>query len=246
MDISICIASYRGAERLRRLFASMDSEFGVSLDSTCEISVWDDGSPMVDYEKLVAVSKEFPRLAIKVHCGKTNRGWISSVNALVPLSSGKIVLLLDDDVLFPAGLLSVLRKLMETIDNVGVLSWRSQGNGPGQSKVARPGFLQASTELAGYCMAFKRSVWDEVQGLDSSFKVYCSDSDFALRATLAGHPSYRVWWPLIPHEEHGCFKDAPELNRGEIAHRDLNNYLKKWNATGDTMELRALAKLADV
>src|SRR6185295_4950392 len=121
---------------------------------------------------------------------------------------GDTVLLLDDDVLWPAELLQTVRQLT-AIPNIGVLSWRSFGDQPGQSTVARPGFMELATELAGYCMAFRRSVWDEAVGLDSRFKFYCSDSDFALRVTLAGHPSYRVWWPLVPHREHGAFKDAP-------------------------------------
>jgi hypothetical protein len=54
-----------------------------------------------------------------------------------------------------------------------------------------------------------------------------------------------VWWPLVPHEEHGAFRDAPELNRNETAVRDLAAFRDKWGCDGAEMEAKALAKLGD-
>jgi GT2 family glycosyltransferase len=95
-------------------------------------------------------------------------------------------------------------------------------------------------------MAFKRSVWDEIGGLDPRYQVYCSDSDFSLRCALVGHPCYRVWWPLVPHVEHQCMADAPELDRAGLEERDAAAFLAKWGKSGAEMEAEALKRLADV
>lgn len=243
MKISVVIATYRGAARVRRLLDSIE-EHGQDLH---EVLVVDDGSPAADLEALEdavgaagrhAAGMPFSLLAL------SRRGWIASMNDAVPRTSGDVVLLLDDDVLLPAGLPAVLEQLL-ALPNIGVLSWRSHGTNPGQSRVARPGMLQPATELAAYCMAFRRSLWDELGGLDPRYFIYCSDSDFCLRATLAGHPCYRVFWPLVPHEEHACMKACPELDRAAYVQRDLAAYQAKWGRSGAEMEQEALRRLAD-
>ena len=120
------------------------------------------------------------------------------------------------------------------------------GSEPGAVQNRTPRILQPATQIAGYCMAFRREVYHEVGGVDTRFRQYCGDSDLALRMTLAGHPSYRVWWPLVPHEEHGAFNDSPDLGskaREQAAAKDLQAFQEKWGATGDEMERRALAGL---
>jgi hypothetical protein len=99
--------------------------------------------------------------------------------------------------------------------------------------------LQPATELAGYCMAYRRAVYDEVGGIDTRYQFYCSDSDFALRVAQAGHPCYRVWWPLVPHLEHSSVSDPAA--RTAMGTRDLAAFKAKWGAPGAEMEERAIA-----
>ncbi len=243
MKISILIATYRGADRIKKLLQSM-LDNNLVEDINYEILIFDDGSPIEDYSLLLSNVLRFNTLNCVVQ-QVPHGGWISTANKLVEASKGDIVLFLDDDVLYSYNLLYTVRGIINSLDNVGVLSWRSYGDRPGQSKVPRPGFLQPATELAGYCMAFKKTLWQKLNGFDSRFNVYCSDSDFALRATLSGYPSYRVWWPLIVHEEHGCFNNAPELNKNKIAESDLMAFKEKWGATGSEMEIMAINNLMD-
>jgi len=216
-----------------------------AFDPYYEVIVSDDGSPAADFEHLEDIFyKEYDFYFDRtlVH-RKTNGGWTAAVRAAVAKASGQYILLLDDDVLYPIGLLGVVRSLL-AVDGVGVLSWRSLGDRPGQSREAHPGFIQPATSLAGYCMAFRRSLWDQLGGFDTRFRTYCGDSDFALRAMLSGHPSYRVWWPLIPHAEHRSFEESPELgDRNAVAARDLEAFAKKWGCSSSEMEARALAGL---
>lgn len=244
MKLSILIPTYRGAARLQGLFSSLQAA-GIANDPRCEVIALDDGSSHPDYAATARVTWDAHPLRPRLARSDDNRGWTATINALVPLSAGELVLLLDDDALLPQALLPTLTGLFSALGSCGVLSWKSLGTGPGQAPRPRPGFLQPATQLAGYCMAFRRSLWDELGGLDARFRTYCADSDLALRATLAGYPSYRVWWPLVPHEEHGCFAAAPELDRQALAARDLAAFQEKWGAPGAEMEARALARLAE-
>ena len=140
----------------------------------------------------------------------------------------------------------VLRVLVASLPGAGALSWRSLGPHEAyDSRRAIPGFLEPATHLAGYCMAFRRSVYDEVGGIDTRFRAVCGDSDLALRMTLAGHPSYRVWWPLVPHEGGASSKDSMALERPSAgAARDLALWAEKWDGkSGPEMEKLALERL---
>ena len=225
----MCIPTYRGVDRLRRLLGS--------IDAAAEVIVCDDGTPGGD--SIWASMAGAPTISHTMIRHSTNRGCVAAQMSAVAAATGDVILLLDDDALAPPGLFGVLSQLM-ALDSVGVLSWRSLGAKPGQSVVPRPGFIEPATQLASYCMAIQRSVYNKIGGLDPRFRTYCGDSDLALRATLAGYPSYRVWWPLVPHEEHAS---AEGFDRASVAGADLAAFATKWGADGVEMERRALAGL---
>jgi GT2 family glycosyltransferase len=247
--LSICIPTYRGAKRLERLLASMPA--GGWAEASVEILVWDDGSPEADSMDLSDVLTRFEdgpgeRLNVRLFRDDANRGAVHALRELTGVAVGEVVLQLDDDVVMPEGFFDTLQSLLR-IPNIGVLSWRSCGLNPGQSSAPSVGMLQLATELAGYCMAYRREVHQKVGGIDPRFKMYCSDSDFTLRVAFAGHPCYRVWWPLVPHEEHGVYKDPAneELRqkREVAAQADSQAFLDKWGTSGPEMEKRALRQL---
>lgn len=244
-SVSICIATYRGAKRLERLFHSFE-EAGLQKDPYIQIVIADDGSPSGE-DGAHAVQEMVFRSPFKMRTTLVgepeNRGYVATLRSAISEARGTVLLFLDDDVLLPQGLIEGLRYLMGV--TTGVLSWRSQGSNPGQSQHSKTGFLEPATQLAGYCMAIRRSLYEELGGLDARFRTYCADSDLALRATLSGRVSYRVWWPLVPHEEHGAFKDSQDLDRHAIASRDLALFHEKWSATGEEMERRALQALRE-
>lgn len=247
MKISVCISTYRGAARLRELLASIVSP----RDSDVEVIVFDDGSPEEDALAIRDVVANSPcslgRFPLR---HSTNRGYAACMRDAVAASTGEVVLLLDDDTLVPPSLFLTLRGLMTAMPGVGVLAWRSLGKNPGQSQQPVGGMLQPATQLASYCFAFRRAVWDEVGGFDPNLKFFMIDSDFCVRATLAGHPCYRVWWPLVPHFEHGgsgdgSVKDTVPFSREEVAKRDAIEFHAKWGCNPDEMEKRALKSLEE-
>ena len=236
--ISICIPCYRGAERLARLLGSL---LLAGTEVIEEIIIVDDGSPAFEAAQIqdVATTAAFKHLRIRpVVVLPQNRGPVEALKVATNRARGDLVLQLDDDLVLPPRFLSTAERLF-AIPNLGVLSWRSQGPNPGQSLHPAVGFLEPATEIAGYCMMYPRDALDEVGGIDTRFKFYCSDSDFALRVALLGRPCYRVWWPLVPHDEHKSIDDA---RRHELARIDLAAFRDKWGADGKEMERRALAR----
>lgn len=234
--LSLCIPCHRGAPRLAQLFSSLPA------DPDLELLVYDDGSPQEEAHAIARVFATAPIARKRLLRNERKRGPVAALRDVVGAASGDSVLQLDDDVVLPPTFLSTLRVLL-AIDNIGVLSWRSEGSNPGQSKLPTTGMLQPATELAGYCMAYRRAIYDKVGGIDTRFHFFCSDSDFALRVALAGHPCYRVWWPLVPHAEHSSGADPGA--RQAMADRDLEAFRDKWNATGPEMERAALARLLE-
>lgn len=242
--ISVCISTYRGAARLRKLLPTI----AVCDDPDVEVIVFDDGSPAADAGGIAEAIASSGLASAHVRClrNEVNRGYATCMRDAVAASVGEIILLLDDDTLVPRGLFQTIRELMGPMPNVGVLSWRSEGTRPGQSLHAVEGMLQPATQLASYCYAFRKKVWDEVGGFDTNFRFFTIDSDFCVRATLAGHPCYRVWWPLVPHLEHGGTSgDTVPFEREAIAKRDLIEFHAKWGATPDAMEKKALQSLEE-
>lgn len=245
MRVSVVIATYRGAERLKRLLPTIvDPMVYRDGHEPTEVIVVDDGSPEGEWPAISAAvshAKIGPSERQLLHVAE-NRGYAHCVRDGVSVSTGEVILLCDDDVRLPDGFFSVLHELM-SLPNIGVLSWRSEGPNPGQSRSPVRGFLEPATQIASYCYAFRRKVWDEVGGFDTRFKFFCIDSDFALRVMLTGRPCYRVWWPLVPHDEHGGAVDTVAFSRNDVGSEDTVKFFQKWGATGDEMEKRALEGL---
>lgn len=233
MSFTICTPTFRGAARVVRMLQSTVQPY---VD---RVIVLDDGSPQEDFD---ALSREFPvKSGYFLRRSSENKGIVASYNELVRMAETTEIILLDDDAQLPLGFTAIARQLL-ALPNIGVLSWRSYGEKPGQSKTSREGFLEPATQLAGYCMAFRKSLWEELGGFDERFHHYCGDSDFALRATLAGHPSYRVWWPLVPHDEHQAFVEN-NLDRFGYVRKDLAAWQEKWSCDGVECEKTALKRL---
>lgn len=239
MSLSVCIPTYCTGERARvrlvRCIESVTKEF-----PTADVVVCDDASPL-------HLSWDLRARCI-VHT--ENKGPYAAMASAVGFANGTQILILDDDVVLPIGFRKVFHQLV-ALPNIGVLSWKSAHLKTGLAETVGigdtrgvPGLLEPATELASYCMAFNRSLWDELGGLDTArFRCYCADSDFCLRATLAGHPCYRVHWPLVPHEEHQTLNEQVLPGTGKQGSEDLAAFKAKWKHDGATCETLALGRL---
>lgn len=249
--LSICIPTYGGANRVGKLLDSIWRHWPRSF-APVEVVVLDDATPEDGYQAKVLVAADeatqaHPPLGCPLRVAQTsvNLGCVGAYNYLASRARGEWVLFLDDDVVLPFGFGEVLAQLTAALPNVGVLSWKSgPSDRAGQALHPVVGLLEPATELAGYCYAFRRELWEQLKGFDQGrFRHYGGDADFALRAAQAGHPCYRVWWPLVRHDEHQAFEQRSELDRPCWVQKDLRAWLDKWEKGGATMEAEALRKL---
>jgi len=78
------------------------------------------------------------------------------------------------------------------------------------------------------------------EGFDDRFHHYCGDSDFAARAMRARHPCYRLWWPLVYHDEHVALESNPELEADKWRLTDQKAFADKWGASPRRLEMELL------
>ncbi len=97
-------------------------------------------------------------------------------------------------------------------------------------------YAQNVSAVTAACLMIKKTVWDEVGGLDESFQVAFNDVDFCMRVRRAGY--LNVWTPFaeLYHYESKSrgYEDTPEKQRrfeGEV--RRFRERWEKELAAGD-------------
>lgn len=97
---------------------------------------------------------------------------------------------------------------------------------PGQHHRAR--LTQNLTAVTAACMLVRRSVFDEVGGLDETFEVAFNDIDFCLRVASRGYRSVWTPWAELYHHESATrgYEDSPAKKarfNGEV-----NRMIERW------------------
>jgi GT2 family glycosyltransferase len=136
-----------------------------------------------------------------------NMGFGGGMNAGVATASGHWVCLVNSDTLFPPGALAALHHTLQNIpDDVAMVGPVSNAAGNGQC-LALPGVPMRAVAAIGeqamaapigaliptyrtdfFCVAIRRNVWQELNGLDPVFGLgYFEDFDFSLRLAKAGY-----------------------------------------------------------
>jgi N-acetylglucosaminyl-diphospho-decaprenol L-rhamnosyltransferase len=151
------------------------------------------------------VSAEWP--AVQLECFEDNRGFAEACNHGVAAGSGEIVVLLNNDVDTRPDFLERLAAPLQAdvevgsvaalmlqpgerlIDSAGLAADvalgsfpRLQGLDAGQAHRERP----VLTGPAGTAAAYRRSAWEQLNGLDEEIFAYMEDFDLALRLRSAG------------------------------------------------------------
>lgn len=196
--LSIIIPNYNGKRLLEKNLPDVLKAASAANDYEVEIIVVDDCSLDVSVDYLRA---NFPN--INVIKQKQNSGFSSTVNDGVRNAKGEIVMLLNTDVAPEVGFIS---PLISHFANpkcfaVGCLQQSYQGSklissgrGIGVFSrgllIHRRGTINKSNTLwvSGGAGAFRKSVWNELGGLNELFNpFYWEDIDLSYRALKAGY-----------------------------------------------------------
>lgn len=165
-----------------------------------------------------------------------NKGFPAAVNQGIRTAKGDIIILLNNDVIVTPGWADDIPDMLEEFGIVGPVTnyaagfQRVQvgayGSKDGLYDQAKEwnqeydGCLQEVNFVIGFCMAFKKSLVDEIGDFDESLWP-CSgeEIDFCFRAREAGHRIIINHGVYVHHEGSQTFKDME--NAGLVKYEDV-------------------------
>lgn len=235
---SIIIPSYNGLPLLTRCVDSIRAN--TSADSPYEIIVVDNGSDdgTAEYgerEGLIVVSLP------------VNPGFPVSCNKGLAVSSGEQQLLLNNDCLATPGWLTQLLKALYSAEDVGMvgpvtnyasgkqrietglggtaelLEYASRHNKTDSSK------WQEVKRLVGFCLLFKRSLYERIGPLDEGFSPgHYEDDDYCFRAVRQGYRLLMCGDTFVYHEGSASFKRQNPQGWPGLIERNHKRFMEKW------------------
>ena len=178
-----------------------------------------------------------------------NRGFPAACNQGLQVATGENLLLLNNDTLVTTGWLRRMLEVLHSDPTVGLVgpvsnnisgwqqvdvgygdlseldgyAWqhhaRLNGQGPQPFAVER---------LIGFCLLFKREVYDRIGGLDERFGIGCyEDDDYCRRARESGYECLVVPGSFVHHFGSVSFRGAGH-DLGAIMQENEQKYRSKW------------------
>lgn len=227
-------------------------------DPEIEMLLLDNGSSDDSAQKTTQWCAAHPQ--VKCLLSESNRGFAGGMNWGAAQASGQWLLLVNNDTVFPAMALDALKRVIrEAPPDVAMLGPVTNAAGNGQ-RLWRPGasheeWLQTGRWLNGhpshqlmpayrcdfFCIAIRRDVWHELDGLDPVFGLgYYEDFDFSLRLAQAGYRQMITEDVFVLHLGSATFQ-------GNAAARELikrNKKLLQARHPGARLEHTRLGNLA--
>lgn len=191
-DISVCVANYNGGDLVLDCLASVFAQEGTFH---LEVLVHDDASTDDSPDR---IRKRYPQA--RVIASEMNSGFCISNNRMVEASSGRFVLLLNNDAMLRPG---SLQRLLETAADGcedcilglpqhamsdGSLVDRGYRTDPFLNPIPILELGQHEVGVAtGACLWIPRQVWDATGGFPPWFESVAEDIFLCLAARLLGH-----------------------------------------------------------
>ena len=160
----------------------------------------------------------------RLNSANTSRIW----NKLIKESTCDYVLLIDSDAFVPKCEPCWLSRLMESIDETGlVIPVSTSGGGANQQRLSAeeyPSFEINKGIWSGFCFLFKKDTYKKVGELNEHFYIYGQDSEWAFRAKQIGGAVMRKD-VLVEHLGSYSFKSDPIRELDKQYARALFAYL---------------------
>lgn len=185
---------------------------------------------------------------IKVIRNETNLGYPVAINQGIRKANGDVIILLNNDCIVSKGWAFWLLHHLETFSIVGPVTNYCAGMQRvmipvynDEQELAREaekwleehaGKSEEVNWVIGFCMAFKRSLYDEIGPFDESFWPCCGEEvDFCLKARAAGHKVGIARGIYIHHfgsQTFEAMERAGELNYNVLNSKTIMLLSKKW------------------
>ena len=194
----------------------------------------DNGSQPETGEYLESLKKKNAK--IKLLRNAENLGFIKAVNQGLALSDAPYVCVLNNDTLPGPSWLSELVDFAEKHPDMGLLNPLSSGHAGRNmtiedfaGKVLRSGknkYMEMN-QCQGFCMLIKREVIEKIGYLDERFGIGgFDDTDYSMRAHLAGYKCACVYSAYVYHREHKTFDKLGD--RKALQKEAEKRYFEKW------------------
>ena len=239
--VSIVIPLYGGEEDIRLCLDSL-SEI---RDVVHEVIVVDDCSP--DEAAAVAESFDF----VKLLRNEVNSGFAKTCNYGASQSTGEVILFLNSDTIVPrVGFLRQIRSLMKS-GSIAAVGPSSNAVGhfqripvtytsiehidPFAEDLALSGLDDFEADmLVGFCLAVRRTAWDEVGGFDERFAVgLFEDNDLCYKLRRAGYRLLVVPSAFVHHKGGASLVRHNEPTQ-ELFLKNADLFHKKWQRDIET------------
>jgi GT2 family glycosyltransferase/tetratricopeptide (TPR) repeat protein len=177
-----------------------------------------------------------------------NKGFPAAANQGIQVSSGRQILLLNNDVIVTPGWLGRLLNALYSQPQIGLVGpVTNRVSGPQQVTVdysdiegldhfaeewanQNAGQTVACERLVGFCLIFRREVVDQIGFLDERFGIgNFEDDDYCRRALLAGFQAIIAKDCFVHHFGSITF-NGTGIDYGAILEKSRQLFLEKWNA----------------
>lgn len=232
MKFSIVIPNWNGLKLLKK---NLPSVLKCGAD---EVIVCDDGSTD---GSVTFIEKNYPQVRVVTH---SRLGFAGNINRGVKEAQGEIVVLLNTDVIPQKDFLEPLKKNFNN-PKVFAVSF-NEVNHPQFSWTKgyfEKGFIVFKSQkkddqihqtfwVSGGSGAFRKSIWEKLNGFDETFKFYWEDVDLCYRAQKRGWLCLWDSRSKVTHEHEGTFKKLKGSRLSLIQER--NQLLFIWKNLTDS------------
>ena len=238
--ISVCIANYNGAEVIGPCIESVFSQEG---DITVEVIIHDDASTdgSIDF-----IRKHYP--SVRLILSKVNVGFCTGNNRMVRESSGKYILLLNNDAVLHH---DALKTLLSYADGLGTFSILSLPQYDIRTKdlidigsLLDP-FINAVPNknparhhvgmVSGACLWIHKDLWNELGGFPDKFEYLAEDAYLCFKARLWGYPVQAIPKSGFDHWM------GNSLGGGKIEQDKLSTtYLRRFHSESNKISVMAI------
>ena len=195
--VSVVILNYNRPqytlECIRSVLKSNYSNFEVIVVDNCS-----------DFSLFTFLKEKIDVLPVKLIRVANNTGYAGGNNVGILHSTGKYILILNDDVTVDTDMMSGLVTLAEKHEAIGIIGPATYCYNSSELYTYSPEILKVNNELVdvsvvvGAALMIRREVIEKIGLLDEDYFMYHEDADWCVRARNAGYrivcaPKVRAW-----------------------------------------------------
>lgn len=243
--VSIVVVTYNSAEYLAPF---VESIYRNTTYPQIEVIIWDNASTDNSRDVLNYLAEKYPSL--KLRFSDINFGFAGGNNRAVSEATGEYIVVINPDTLVTPGWVDRLLRPLRGNPKVGASAPVTNFSGNETridtgyrnrtemerfaSQLARENFggtmnLDCAPLL---CVFLRRSLWEELGGLDERYEVgMFEDDDFCLRIRNAGYEIVTAEDCFIHHFGNGSFGKLPSRQSEALFSENRKRFEEKWGVT---------------